>query len=216
LRTGHCRDGTAGCVGQCHAHDIGERQREAAHRRRILTRAGDHARQDRHHRQHARRKREQQTKAVERAENEPPGAVDNQTRKAVLFRDHRFECDRRVEFARRRDRQRHGALHRRIADAVELAALSERGQLELDGVRCGSRERDSRLDVAEVNENVTELEVIVWYAFRQFCGAEPDRPVRLELEFVGIQVVAGLDRPADDELVGPLDARVHDEGLLGR
>ena len=74
-------------VRERHAEHVGHRQHERAARGNILAAAGDDAREDGHHRQHAGRERQQQSRAEERGEHQEDVAVLDLLGVAVLLGD---------------------------------------------------------------------------------------------------------------------------------
>ena len=132
--------GAGGCVGQRHSLHVREREREAAPGRHLLALADDDARENRDHRQHARRERQQQADAEEGGEYREQVAVADERWRACLVRRRR-----------RLARGRAPAVAPRCRSAPAAALAAERwrrrrdppcwrraaGRTDVDGLRNG-------------------------------------------------------------------------------
>ena len=116
-------------VGQRHAEDIGHGQQERPPRCRRLALAGDDAREDGDHRQHAGREGEQQAEAEEARHDREQAAARDQARESILLRDHRCRFAGRWR-AGRWKLDGDGLGHRRVAQARIRAALVAHLDLE--------------------------------------------------------------------------------------
>ena len=184
--------------------------------------AGNDARQDRDHRQHAGRERQREPPEIEPAEQRPPRAVDDAGRPLILLGD---RCRgggcggarrRGGELARRRQHEGHRLLAGRVADAALLAALVAAREHYVHGVGTRARERHHGLDVVVVDVDVAEAVVFVAFTGRQRHAAELDLAVDAERKLVLVQVIARRNLPADRELVRAVEAGIHLESLLRR
>jgi hypothetical protein len=118
------------------------------------------------------------------------------------------------ELAGCRQEQCHDLLAGRIADALVLAALEARRELDLELVGGRARERYLRLDVVAEDLDVAEVVVRVRLAGRQRRGAEVDAASSRERQLVPVQVVARCDLPRDRQLVGVVETGVHRERFV--
>jgi len=87
LQAGSGRGGAGRGVGERHAEHIAQRQRETAPAAGAMTLAGDHAGENRHHRQAAGRERQQQSGTEECRQHREQIAAADEIGLGVLLRD---------------------------------------------------------------------------------------------------------------------------------
>ncbi|MGY4515236.1 hypothetical protein ACVWWW_000804 [Lysobacter sp. HA18] len=149
---------------------------------------------------------------------------------------HCVVCRRRCSIGRRRGRCRDRqsrrnrtrrqfhidrARHRRIADAVVLAALEACGELECARGRRGARHRQRQIDRVEIHRDVAEMFVAMHARLRPARCAEREARcarsgIELERGAIAIQVVTGCWREAHEHGVRRAGNRFKTERLFGR
>ncbi len=115
-------------------------------------------------------------------------------------------------------RHRHGARHRRIADAIGLAALEGRDDSDVGRVGAGPHQRQRHVDLVEIHGDVAEMRVVVRLAGRPARRAGADAVGAGDAEFVAVLVevvTAGRGEAQQHGVAVPRD-RFEAEGLLRR
>jgi hypothetical protein len=210
-------------VGERHAQDVGDRKQERAPLADLASPAGDDAGQDRDHRQHAGRKREQQAEQEEAAEDEREVALEQALDVEIARKDrkprHGIDPGRRLAHARALLDPRGGELkrcarfHRHVAHAGVGASL--RHHLEVEAALALDREADPH--ALAVHLRLAEEVVLMRKASRKLGRPQLHRRVTLggELEALAVQVVAVGDGEGHLDARG-VDGRAPRSGTLSR
>ena len=197
-------------VSDRHAEHIHKREGYGAARADVAL-SRDDPREDGHHRQYARREREEQAQSEEGAEHEEEIARADEPCETILLRDESGGARACGQMHANR------LLDRLVAQARLGAALIGHIKRDIDGGIGGARNRQLARELAVIDLLLAEELVRLLDSRRQLQAPELHLRARgLNLDAAAVEVVAVGDLPREAHAVGPVGRRIEGERIIRR